>query len=161
MNRVAQLLALVLAFGGLYFWGRNAAKPAGTPSGQIRAALTTALDEFNSGNLAGAMRVISHDYKDSTGNNRDRLYILGRRGLSADERGTVTLQRLIPDIDNDTAVVHVVAKVDWPGVPLRDYNVELTMKREPARAFLFFPTTRWRVVYADGLLEPWGGEGLL
>jgi hypothetical protein len=159
MKRWVWVLA-VPAMVGFALYGRNAAKPKGTPSGQIRAALGDALEAFNDGNLAGAMSVVSHDYKDSTGNNRDRLYLLGRRALNGEERGSVILQRLSPAIEGDTATVPVTVRVDWPLMMPRDADLVLTMKREPARVWLLFPSTRWKVTGADGMLEAWGPEVL-
>ena len=86
----------------------------------------------SAGNLAGAMGLISHEYKDSMGNTRDRLYVLGRRALSSGERGTMTLQSFDVSFENGEAFVPVVVRIDWPGLPTRDYEMELTMAREPA-----------------------------
>ena len=160
MKRLAIAVAAIAALGGLFIWGRRAARPSGPPAGQIRAGLLDALDDFSAGNLAGAMGLISHEYKDSMGNTRDRLYVLGRRALSSGERGTMTLQSFDVSFENGEAFVPVVVRIDWPGLPTRDYEMELTMAREPARKWLVFPTTRWRVTGVDGLPLLDSGDGL-
>lgn len=162
VKQMAGALAVAAALGGLYLWGRQAARPAGPPAGQIRAGLREALDDFSAGNLAGAMSVVSHEYKDSMGNTRDRLYVLARRALADGERGSVTLQRFDVSFDDQGASVPVVVRVDWPGLPVREYEVRLRMAEEPARKWLVFPTKRWRVTGAEGIpLLDSGGEGLL
>lgn len=161
VRRLATAAAAAAALGGLFLWGRREAQPAGPPAGRIRAGLREALDDFSAGNLAGAMSVVSHEYKDSMGNTRDGLYVLGRRALGNGERGTVTLQRLEVSFEGRDAVVPVVVKVDWPGLPLREYEVRLRMAEEPARKWLVFPTTRWRVTAAEGIPLLDSGDSLL
>jgi hypothetical protein len=158
-KRMAWLAGLALAAAVLYLWGSRAAQPMGTDSGQIRGAIVDAADALQQGRAGDAMRVVSPDYKDSTGMNYARLRLLARQAARNRDMWSATVQNVQPVVNGgeaDVQVTVVVRRADGGGATTDTLQVH--MRKEPVHAWLIIPTTRWRVTSVDHLP---GGLSLL
>jgi len=151
-KRVAWLAALVLAAGVLYAAAYRAVQPVGTDSGQIRGALVDAVDALRHGRAGDAMRVVSPEYKDSTGMNYARLRLLARQAARNRDMWDATVESVEPVVTGDTAQVSVTVAIRQTsgGGVTRD-TMQLRMEKDPVYAWLILPTERWRVTGADHL----------
>lgn len=145
---MAALAVLAVLFG--FAW--RAAQPHGTPSGQIREALLNAADALEDGRVGEAMRAVSSNYQDSTGLTRAQLYVLAREASRSRRDWNAIVEDISPMVRGDEAEVRVrVAIRGAQGGPALRREFTLHMRREEARAWLVFPTHRWRIVSAEGL----------
>ena len=154
LKRFVGLAVVALLLGGMYTWARSAARLEGSAPGQIRAAILDAFQAANQGRVSEAMGVISPDYKDSTGLNRDRLWILLRRAADNKRSWTVTARKITPTATACEANVDVIASVtvDGEAAP-RILPLTLSMRLEDMHIWGVIPTQRWRIVSTGGLPE--------
>jgi hypothetical protein len=151
-KRPVWVAAIVIAAGILYLIGYNSVQPVGTDSGQIRGAIVDAVDALKHGRAGDAMRVVSPEYKDSTGLNYTRLRLLARQAAVNREMWTATVQSVNPMVTGNTARVSVTVAIGHPqGGGATTDTIQLQMRKDPVYAWLIFPTERWRVTSADHL----------
>jgi hypothetical protein len=149
---MAWLAALALVVGVLYAAGYHAVQPVGTESGQIRGAIVDAVDALQHGRAGDAMRVVSPDFKDSTGMNYARLRLLARQAARNRDMWNATVQSVEPLVNGDTAQVSVTVVIGQEkGGGTTTDTMQLRMHKDPVYAWLVFPTERWRVTGADHL----------
>lgn len=141
---------LLVAAAVLYFVGYRSVQPVGTDTGQIRGAIVDAVDALRHGRAGDAMRVVSPEYKDSTGMNYTRLRLLARQAAINRNMWSARVDSVDPVVTGDTADVSVsVAIGDGQGIGMRADTIQLRMRKDPVYAWLVFPTERWRVTSAD------------
>ncbi|HEY3268235.1 MAG TPA: hypothetical protein VGM37_15035 [Armatimonadota bacterium] len=141
-------LAAGVAYAALY----RSVQPVGTPQGQIRGALMEALDALQHGRASAAMSVVAPDYKDSTGFNRDRLYILARQATENREWWSATIARLEPTMEGNEATVALqlaVRRTEGGTTQTEDMTVRL--RNDKVYAYGIAPTHRWRVISATNI----------
>lgn len=152
MKQALRYLAVALALGVVYALAYRAAQPQGTPTAQIRATLLDATDALQQGQAGAAMRAVSSDYKDSMGNNRDRLYVLAREAARNRNYWNAVVENIRPEVRGDEATVEMDVAVRFSEVTIvARHHITLQLRREDAHAFLIVPTKRWRVVGAENL----------
>jgi hypothetical protein len=98
------------------------------------------------------MRVISPEYKDSTGGNYARLRLFARQAASNRDMWSATVQNVASRVtgdDAEAAVTVAIRRGNSGGAETTTIN--LRMRREPVHAWLIIPTERWRVTRADNL----------
>jgi hypothetical protein len=157
-KRMAWWAGLALAAAVLYFWGSRAVQPVGTDSGQIRGAIVDAADALQQGRAGDAMRIISPDYKDSTGMNYARLRLLARQAALNRDMWSATVQNVQPRVNGGEADVEVTVVVRPADGGATTDTMRVHMRKERVHAWLVIPTTRWRVTSVDHLP---GGLSLL
>lgn len=152
LKRICGLAVGALLLGGMYTWARSAARLEGSGPSQIRAAILGAFQAANEGRVSEAMNVVSSDYKDSTGMNRDRLWILLRRTADNRQYWSVTARKITATALPREASVDVVAAVNIDGEATpRIYPLTFSMRLEDTHIWGVVPTQRWRIVSANGL----------
>lgn len=158
LKRLVWLVIAIIAAGGLYTWARGAVRLRGSDEGQVRSALLDAIAAINGGRVGEAMSVVSSDYKDSTGLNRDRLWILARRAADNREFWTVTVRRLSVQVSGAGASAEVLLQIHTDeATAAREYPLTVTMRKEDTHVWGIIPTQRWRVVGAIGLPDELDG----
>jgi hypothetical protein len=127
-------------------------QPQGPPERQIQGEIHDAVTAFNHDDLNTALRVISPDYKDSSGMNKDRLRLMARQAGGRVDATLILKQLVEVRLDGDEAEVPAIFSVRIAGSPRVDeYNLTLHMRNEEVHAYGFLPTTRWRIVRIEGL----------
>lgn len=133
-----------------------------SPEQEIRNWLISAERAVESKNLAGLMALISPQYHDDNGFNRDKIRLLISRAFRETSDVWVTINApSITLLPPNRAEVHVYATVEYlprgETEPERNtVSLYLTLVQEPSRKFLFFPTQEWKLVSSEG----WGVEDL-
>jgi hypothetical protein len=128
-----------------------ATAPLPSDQDQIASAIETARSAVQSRKASGVLTVVSADYHDPVIANVDQLHAYLIHAFRNSGPITVQTSANTITVHGNTAqsVSHVTLKGANNGDSYFDGNITLTWKREPARRFLVFPTTTWRVVSAD------------
>lgn len=160
---VIVLCLVVLAVGAA--WLRHLAQaPQGTGAQQIMAQIQRAQAAAEERNVGALMRVVSPNFKDENGITRPALAYQARDQLRDAQRVEVTIPlndlsiHVAPGGQAATTRFRVEVRItDKQGTThALNFSPTLQWRKEPVRRYLFFPTTEWRVVGAQGLA---GGEG--
>ncbi|HEY3413743.1 MAG TPA: hypothetical protein VGM51_11915 [Armatimonadota bacterium] len=152
LKRFVGFAVCALLLGGVYTWARSAARLEGSGSAQVTSTILAAFQAANMGRVSEAMDAVSSDYKDSTGLNRDRLWLLLHRAADNRQLWDVTARKITPTVDGRDASVELLAAVNIDGEPTqRTYPLTLSMRLEDTHVWGVIPTQRWRVVSVGGL----------
>ncbi len=130
---------------------------------QIRDLITTGKSAVEAHNLPTVMGLISKDYKDSFGFNRDRLRILLGQTFRDQADTTVNVSALQISVSRASATAagateataQMTASISSRSrasgdLHSGDYPITLHLKKEPGYRFLVLPQEKWRVVSASG-----------
>jgi len=127
-----------------------ATAPPPSPRQQIATAIQTACGAASHRRASGVLTVVSADYRDPNVANVDQLHAILIQGFR--NSGPVDVRSTDNAItvhgDNAQSVSHITIKGGPGGQTYFDGNIVLYWKREPARRFLMFPSTTWRIVSA-------------
>ncbi len=130
---------------------------------QIREVLSLGEEAVESHNVPAMMGLVSKDYKDDMGFNKDRLRLLAMNAFRDQESTWVTLDNVSIQPKGDSAVVNTDLTVESTSRQSENtthetYPITLTLRKEPGYRFLVLPTQRWRVIKASGAGLPLGGD---
>lgn len=147
----ALLLAAVVILLAIFVF--QTAKPSALPpERQIASTLAAAAVDYNTGNVWRAFRILSPDYKDSTGLTADQLRTLVTRARVEAPDQVVTIQQMEPRVEGETASVPLTVRLGQPATGAgREYTVTLRMARESTTAYGVIPVKRWRVTYVENM----------
>lgn len=145
--------ATVLFAAFLVLW-QAAQRPTVPPEQEVRQRLEEIRQAVEQRDLSKLMEALSQDFE-AFGYSRERLRIeiasAFRRGVRPQLRYSYPAINVI----GDQATVSTRVEVWWEeqGTLSRHEptNVEILMRKEPARQWLFFPTKRWRIVDVQGV----------
>jgi hypothetical protein len=127
---------------------------------QIRGVFETAEKAAEEHNIPALLGVVSRDYKDDSGLNRDRLRLLLAQAFRGQAETWVTVNELQIEPHQDAASVSADVTVESrPQGSQETWRQTLPMtfdlRKEAGRSFLVFPTERWRVVRSEGASLKW------
>ncbi len=130
---------------------------------RVTEVITNIVSSGNARNLSKCMSNVSDDFKTESDINRDRLRLLVAQAFRSETHFQIetTLKNLTVNGDEAQAVIYVVIK-GWDegnGTYQRDVNVRL--KKEPARRMLVIPANNWKVTFIDSLVVSGGEESVL
>jgi ketosteroid isomerase-like protein len=126
-----------------------------TPEEGVMAALTLGEQAAEAHNIPALMSLVSKDYKDDLGFNRDRLRVLAIQSFREQSSTFVQLDSVSVQPSGDTARVDATVSLEAQmrnsnEVERGTYPVTLHFRKEPGYKFLIIPTETWRVVKIEG-----------
>lgn len=144
MTRRSKLLLglVILALVGVGLW--LALRQRQSPREQILASIIALVDAVEAEDVAGCMRLISPDYRDSKGNTRIILRRLAANGFREAQSIDMTLhepQITVSGRDATATLEAAVTAVTSTGRHRWELELTFTFKRE---------RRRWRIVRAEG-----------
>lgn len=147
-------LTAVVVLGAAYAWAYVYLQPQGSDESQIHATILNAANTLSEGSAAEAMSTVSPDYKDSTGLNRERLYLLARRAAYNHRYWSASVRHIATTVRGADASADVSLTIMTTETgQQRDVRLGLVMRREPVHIWGVVPTQRWRVVSVTGIPE--------
>ena len=152
-TKLALLGAMVLIAALLVMW-RLAATPATSEEQVLRNRLENIRLAIEGRDVNAIMDAISSEFN-AFGYSRDRLRIeiasAFRRGVRPHFRYTTPVINII----GKEATVNMRVEVWWEDQGLlsrhEPTDIQLKLRKEPARKWLVFPTEKWRVVHVEGI----------
>jgi hypothetical protein len=159
------VVLLALASVAALYWTSLAQRPQGADAAQIKTLMIRGERLLEERNIAGAMGLVSRDYRDDEGFRYGSLRAVAGRKLHEARSVDVTLpERLLrievrPDGREAVAQARVDLRVasDYDTVHDASANLTFRFRKEPVRYYLMFPGEEWRLVKMEGW-QALGGE---
>lgn len=135
------IAVLLLVGGGVLYW---LTKPRPTDQEKIYRVVEDARVAVEQKNASGLLDLISKDYRDASGNDRQNLATMSYGGLRGAEQYSVTPEITSLKIEGDVATAQIKARFQingaQPGEPI-ELKVTAKLRREGSH---------WRVISASG-----------
>ena len=134
----------------------EAQRPRGTDTEQLMQMLFDGERAAERRSTQGVTRFLARDYRDSLGNNKDRMRLLVRDAILRFQGMDVIVEEPRIDLDEGSASgtvafqVRVVAGPETGGSPSQ---IVLRVVKEPVRYYWLFPGAEWRIQSADGYMS--------
>jgi hypothetical protein len=121
---------------------------------RIRELLARGQQAITDKDVGEAMSCISRNYRDNMGLTYEAIRLQARQAIrEGDYDVTLDAPRISINGASATAETHVEASTHGSGKDSQpmSFDLELELAKEPAKQWLVFPVTRWRITSMDGL----------
>ena len=122
---------------------------------QISSLILDAKSAVEQRDLRRTMSYISENYSDSNSMSRSSLRAMVLREYKDSDRYSVALDKADITVTGDTAKADLDVKIytsfEHQNTEVFIGPVTLLLQKEPARRWLIFPTSKWRISGASGL----------
>ena len=148
-TRISLVVIAVCIIGLVLYFALNRPKPS--DSALIAQQIDTAVSGANLGSPGKILDVVSPNYKDPAGHDKDDLHFVLVRALTSRNDLNFALSNLVINVDGNEATTEADLLVTDRQTkdPIAQRHLNIQWQREPSRKWLIFPDTVWQVTSSD------------